>query len=127
MSRYVTVANMPQEPPRTLQSYALRASCVMADSGSGAGAAAAASQRRAGAAAAADAAAPGVPCPTATPGGPQCSGRGSCRIDAEVGYPVTTVSPVKTVLPCCACMSVLAVHLVSHPCAVLPCAPQSLL
>jgi hypothetical protein len=89
--RYITVAVKPQEgSTEPLASYAIRASCLVSNpTGSS-------SSRRmdtrsigSGSSSAAAAAAlgdttDGVPCPVATPGGAQCSGRGTCRVDPTV-------------------------------------------
>ncbi|KAF6252013.1 hypothetical protein COO60DRAFT_1704488 [Scenedesmus sp. NREL 46B-D3] len=92
---YITIAVKPQESSSgALPGYGIRASCLVpGPSGDSSGSRSSSrldtrsiGSGSSGAAAAAAAAAlgdttEGVPCPVATPGGPQCSGRGTCRVN----------------------------------------------
>ncbi|WIA36077.1 hypothetical protein OEZ86_007429 [Tetradesmus obliquus] len=82
---YITVAVKPQEGSSDpLPGYGIRASCIIANpTGSSSSRM---DTRRVGSSSSAAAAlgdtTDGIPCPVASPGGPQCSGRGTCRVDS---------------------------------------------
>ncbi|WIA15899.1 hypothetical protein OEZ85_012648 [Tetradesmus obliquus] len=86
---YITVAVKPQEGSSDpLPGYGIRASCIIANpTGSSSSRmdtrrVGSSSSSSSSAAAALGDTTDGIPCPVASPGGPQCSGRGTCRVDS---------------------------------------------